>query len=176
MQRPFSSMVFYVKERGFNCVLTLHSLFYDKSSSLMITSMWIDLAKMRWGEVTPSLIIFYKFSEGSGLEKISLYRGKKQRWNVGKTSCKKGGSDRQSKLGSRERNKGRFQCAACKSRKQQTETENQALYLCVERSLETVFLTRTWRMASKLCLYTCSRDRDCMCTLHLILYFCCAVS
>lgn len=41
----------------------------------MIASSWIDLAKTGWGEVTPSSIVFSKFSEGSGLKKLSLCRG-----------------------------------------------------------------------------------------------------
>lgn len=40
----------------------------------MITSMWIDLAKKGWGEVTPSFIICFKFSEDSGSKILSLCR------------------------------------------------------------------------------------------------------
>lgn len=40
-----------------------------------------------------------------------------------------------------------------------------------------MFLTKTQRMARKLCLHTCKRDGEGIYALHyLILYFCCAVS
>lgn len=132
----------------------------------MITSMWIDLAKMGWREVTPSLIILW-FSEGLGLKKISLYSGKNRDEVLAKHLVRRNWVD-QTKQAWGERKEQR-ETSGCSL---QTETEKQTVWKRVWK----LFLTRTQKMASKLCLYTCSRDRECMYTLHLILYFCCGVS
>lgn len=87
----------------------------------MITSMWIALAKMGWGEVTPSLIILW-FSEGLGLKKISLYSGKNRDEVLAKYLVRRNWVD-QTKQAWGERKEQR-ETSGCSL---QTETEKQTL-------------------------------------------------